>query len=158
MTEEFKVISKDWKTFIIVYAPNEDEKAEVKNVFWEELTLIMDVCRGELFIMGDFTGRMGRADDIYGEVVGRHGEDIRNNNGRGLLEFCQLNNLKITSTLYSHKNIHKYTREVPSRNEKSIIDFILAQRDNRRAIKDVKVRRGTEILIGSNHKRAQIGE
>ena len=157
MTVEFKVASKDWKTFIIVYAPNEDEKAEVKNLFWEELTLIMEVCRGKVFVIGDFNGRVGRADDVYGEVVGKHGEDIRNNNGRRLLEFSQLNNLIITNTFYSHKNIHKYTREVPSRNEKSIIDYILVQRDNRRAIKDVKVRRGAKIG-SSNHKRAQIGE
>ena len=145
MTVEFNVRNKDWKTFIIVYATNEDEKAEVNNVFWEELTLIMEVCRGKVFVIGDFNGRVGRADDVYGEVVGKHGEDTRNNNGRRLLEFCQLNNLIITNTFYSHKNIHKYTKEVPSRNEKSIIDYILVQRDNRRAIKDVKVRRGAEI-------------
>ena len=36
MTVEFEVTSKDWKTFIIVYPPNENEKAKDKNVFWEE--------------------------------------------------------------------------------------------------------------------------
>ena len=60
-TVEFEARNKDWKTFIIVYASNEDEKAEVKNVFWEELTLIMEVCRGKVFVIGDFNGRVGRA-------------------------------------------------------------------------------------------------
>ena len=66
----------------------------------------MEVCRGKAFIMGDFNRRVGWADDIYGEVVSKHGEDIKNNNRRRVLEFWHLNNLILTNAFYWQKNIH----------------------------------------------------
>lgn len=133
------------KTIIGVYGPNEDEKAENKNNFWEELSLVTETARGQIYVMGDFNGRVGKRDKNYTTVIGKHGEDIRNNNGKRLLDYCQVYNLIITNTFFEHKEIHKYTREEISRGEKSIIDYILIERDNRSIITDVRVRRGAEI-------------
>ncbi|KAK5649396.1 hypothetical protein RI129_000425 [Pyrocoelia pectoralis] len=69
----------------------------------------------------------------------------KNNNGHRLLQLCTENNLIIMNTFFIHKDIHKYTREAPSRNEKSIIDYIVINKSFRKEIKDVKVRRGAEI-------------
>ena len=44
-----------------------------------------------------------------------------------------------------HKSVHKYTGEVKSRNEKSILDYVLINRENRNEIQDVRVKRGAEI-------------
>lgn len=57
--------------------------------------------------------------------------------------------LLITNTHFKHKEIHTYTRELVSRNEKSLIDYFLVSKSLRNNIKDVKVKRGAEI--GSDH-------
>jgi hypothetical protein len=79
------------------------------------------------------------------EVIGNHGEKIRNGNGRRLIEHCIENDLIIANTFYTHKEINKITREVQSRAEKSIIDYIIVERNKRTMIKDAKVQRGPEI-------------
>lgn len=88
---------------------------------------------------------MGKRNNDAIDVISPHGEKHRNNNGERLINFCVENNLIVTNTFYKHKNIHKYTREVTSRKERSIIDFVLINRSCRKEILDVKVRRGPEI-------------
>lgn len=51
----------------------------------------------------------------------------------------------IMITFFEHNGIHKYTREVMSRKENSLIDYILADRDTRRGCQ----RKGADI--GSDH-------
>ncbi|XP_031339654.1 uncharacterized protein LOC116168122 [Photinus pyralis] len=60
-----------------------------------------------------------------------------------------MHNLIVTNTFYKHKDIHKYTRVEPGRDEKSIIDYILVPENLKSDILDVRVRRGSEI--GSDH-------
>lgn len=137
------------KTIIVVYGPNEDDTIENKNNFWEELTLVVEEAKGTLFVLGDFNSRVGTRDGEYNEVLGSNGEIVRNKNGRIMLDFCLLHDLVITNSFFQHKNIHKFTREVKSREEKSIIDYILVNKNNRKIVIDTKVRRGPEI--GSDH-------
>ncbi|GLV44759.1 hypothetical protein CBL_05226 [Carabus blaptoides fortunei] len=51
--------------------------------------------------------------------------------------------------MFNHKEIHKFTREERNRNEKSIIDYILTNRLERKKVNNVKVKRGSEI--GTDH-------
>lgn len=136
-------------TIIVAYGPNEDAKAEEKDMFWEKLTNATETCDGKIYVLGDFNARVGITDKEYETIIGRYGENVRNNNGLRMLDYCQLNNLIITNTFYQHKDIHKYTRAEPSRQEKSIIDYIVVQEGNKSSIIDVRVRRGPEI--GSDH-------
>lgn len=55
----------------------------------------------------------------------------------------------VANTHFKYKDIHKYTREVASRKERSIIDYFLVSKELRSLIKDIKVKRGPEI--GSDH-------
>ena len=41
--------------------------------------------------------------------------------------------------------MHKYTKEVKSRNERSIINYVLINKRNRTDVKDDRIRRGVEI-------------
>jgi exonuclease III len=141
-------IRKIW-TIIVTYGPNEDDKVDVKERYWEELTETAENAKGKIFIVGDFNGRVGQQEEQYKEILGRHGEQIRNNNGNRLLDFCILNNFIITNSWFAHKDIHKYTREEPSRGEKSIIDYVLVEKANMRMVQDTRVKRGAEI--GSDH-------
>lgn len=142
---EFDLDRKSKTTILIVYGPNEDERVQVKEEFWETLTETIERVTDRLLILGDLNARVGRKDEESGDTVGVHGEDIKNNNGCRLIDFCLLNNLIITNTFYKHKDIHKYTREVKSRNEKSIIDYVIINKDRRKEVLDTRVKRGAEI-------------
>ena len=72
-----------------------------------------------------------------------------NDNGKRLLEFCATNGLIISNTWYQHKEIHQFTWECRGRGLKSILDYFLVRREDRRRVKDTKVVRGAEI--GSDH-------
>lgn len=48
-------------------------------------------------------------------VIGKHGENSLNDNGRRLIEFCIDNDI-IINTFYGHKVIHKIIRNVSQRN------------------------------------------
>jgi hypothetical protein len=142
-------VERQMRTVIAIYGPNETESAENKDKFWEMLNVAVEIAKGSIYIVGDVNGRVGKRDLIYALAVGKYGEEKRNNNGKRFLEFCTIHDLIVANTFYEHKEIHKYTREEPSRGEKSIIDYIVVERGNRNAIKDVKVKRGFEI--GSDH-------
>lgn len=132
-------------TVIAVYGPDEGESVVKKEKFWEDLNAGMEMARGRTYIAGDFNARVGKKDNVYNTVIGMHGEVIRNNNGKRLLDFCIVHNLVITNSFYEHKDIHKYTRVQHSRGEKSIIDYIITEKGNRVNINDVAVKRGFEI-------------
>ena len=54
---------------------------------------------------------------------------MRNNNGKRLLDFCATYDMIVANTFYKHRDIHKYTRVEASRGERSIIDYILVERE-----------------------------
>ena len=130
---------------LVVYGPSEDETIKNKDNFWEELTEVTEEAKGRLIILGDLNGRVGEKDEETGETIGHYGESVRNSNGKRLIDFCIMNDLVITNTFYEHKEIHRYTREVRSRGERSIIDYIMINKKYRKEVKDTRVRRGPEI-------------
>lgn len=142
---QFEVEKQEKLNILILYGPNEDEKAANKDKFWEEVTEIVDDIKGKIVILGDLNGRVGKRDERSREVIGSHGEIVRNNNGLRIIDFCIQNNMVIMNTFFQHKDIHKYTREVKSRNERSIIDYMLIEKRLRHEIKDVRIKRGPEI-------------
>ena len=136
-------------TIIGVYGPNEDDTKLNKDKFWEQLVEETEKAKGDVYIIGDFNSRVGNNINNYETIIGRFGEDFRNGNGERMLNFCRICDLIICNTFFEHKNIHKFTREQPSRGEKSIIDYIVVPRSQRSKLKDVRVRRSHEI--GSDH-------
>ncbi|XP_030763520.1 craniofacial development protein 2-like [Sitophilus oryzae] len=142
---QLRLEDKNTIHILILYGPNEDEKAELKYKFWDEVTEVVDSLNGDIIVLGDLNGRVGIQDYESGDDIGKNGEAIRNNNGTRIIEFCIQNYLLIMNTFFRHKEIHQYTREVKSRNEKSIIDYVLVCKRLRRYIKDVRVKRGPEI-------------
>lgn len=136
-------------TFIISYGPDEDEITKEKDKFWEELQMIYEAQEEPIYLIGDLNARVGKDNRRIENIMGKQGEICRNNNGTRLIDFCVVNNLAILNTMFAHKEIHKYTREMRSRGEKSIIDYILTNTSERKRVLDVRVKRGYEI--GSDH-------
>ena len=90
-----------------------------------------------MIILGDFNARVGNRRGEWREVIGGCGEETCNDNGRRLLEFCATNGLIVCNTWYQHKEIHQFTWECKGRGLKSIIDYFLVKREDRRRIKDI---------------------
>ena len=102
-----------------------------------------------LVVLGDLNARVGCNCDVWGDVIGRHGEVEVNDNGKRLLKFCACNALQVMNTWFQHKLIHKFTWECKGRGVRSIIDYFLVRKCNRADVQDMKVLRGAEI--GSDH-------
>lgn len=49
----------DTITIITVYGPNEDEKIEMKEGFWEERNLVTERSKDKLYVSGNFNWRGG---------------------------------------------------------------------------------------------------
>lgn len=75
--------------------------------------------------MGDFNAQVGK-EECYRSVSGRHSiHEITNGNGEMLCHFAIQNNLKIMSTQFQHKTIHKATWLSPDNNTGNQIDHVL---------------------------------
>ncbi|XP_030757605.1 craniofacial development protein 2-like [Sitophilus oryzae] len=136
-------------TIFGVYAISDDEPYHKKDDFFGKLNKeITKIGNGrELIILGDFNGRVGRRTNH--KVVGPHGEITLNDNGERIIEICESHLLKVTNDFYKHKDIHKYTWTQPTRNLKSIIDYVIVRQQTTLQINDVRTYRG--ITCGSDH-------
>lgn len=132
-----------------IYAPSEDEHVQKKEEFYEQLQAALDEVGDsrEKILMGDFNARIGSK--TGDKVVGPYGENTVNNNGGRLIDLCTQNQLKISNGHYRHKDIHKYTWRQPSRQLKSIIDYIITGQTTSFTTLDTRVYRGAEC--GSDH-------
>lgn len=132
-----------------VYAPTDDASVAEKEEFLEKLTLLLNTVGNnkEVILMGDFNGRVGSS--LSDNIIGRHGEEVINDNGLRLKEVCDQYRLKILNGFFQHKNIHKYTWIQTTKGLKSIIDYIIVKQASSIKWYDVRVQRGA--VCGSDH-------
>ena len=93
-------VSIECYTLVQVYAQTDDSKSEAKDEFFVELQRVVEeVGRREiLIVMGDLNARVGRNTEVWGSVLGCHGEDVINESGKRLLRFCSVNELIVANT------------------------------------------------------------
>ena len=114
-------------SLIAAYAPTEVDESENSEKFYETLqSTIESLCKKDVIIVaGDFNARVGQPTS-RSSLHGKHNPDVRNNNGRRLVDFCNYNNLAITNTLLPHKKIHQYTwHHLGQKNGGHVLDYIL---------------------------------
>ncbi|XP_072384366.1 uncharacterized protein [Diabrotica undecimpunctata] len=131
VTAEHKLVN-----IIVIYGINDDERAASKDLFWDKASEIIDSLEGNTIVLGDLNDRVGVRDEHTQDVLGPYGEEIKNDNGERIIDICRENNLIIMNTFFKHKDVHKYIREVKSRGERSIIDYVLVNRSSKQWIKD----------------------
>lgn len=88
---------------LILYGPNDDDKTETKDKFWEHVVEIVEDSKGKVIILGDLNGRVGNKDEKTGDILGIHGEKARNNNGFRIIDFCIQNNLLVMNSFLNIK-------------------------------------------------------
>jgi len=75
--------------------------------------------------------------------------DITNRNGEWVCEYAIANNMKIISTYYQHKRIHKGTWISPFGNTLNQIHHVIIDANKKGVVEDVRTMRGLNCV--SNH-------
>ncbi|KAK9754279.1 hypothetical protein QE152_g1373 [Popillia japonica] len=75
--ELYKEFNKEKTKIIVVYGPNEDDRVDVKNDFWEKLCEETEDYDNRIYVLGDFNARVGQRDGQSQNVVGACGEAIK---------------------------------------------------------------------------------
>ena len=146
ITATFK--SKVSKLVIVsVYAPTNDASEEEKITFYESLqTTLNKINNREIVVLaGDLNAKIGSDNTNKEQVMGKHALGSMNNNGEHLTDFCLENDLVIGGSLFSHKDVHKYTWVSPDGRTKNQIDHITISRKWRSSLLDVRSKRGADI-------------
>jgi hypothetical protein len=123
-----------------VHPPTEDKTDDVKDSFYEELEHAFDKFPKYhmKILLGDFNAKVGR-EDIFKLTIGNESlHEISNDNGVRLVNFATSTNLRVRSTMFPHRNIHKYTWTSPDGKTHNQIDHILVDRRRHSNALDVR--------------------
>ena len=142
-------------SLIAVYAPtNVPGNEEETETFYQSLQSVVEQVpvRDMLLIMGDFNARVGNDMSAWRGTLGRFGPAEQNENGVKLLDFCALNGLVITNTLFQHRACHQHTWFHPaeSSNGGHVLDYVLVNQRFITSILDTRVYRKTHLQ--SDHR------
>jgi exonuclease III len=110
-----------------VHAPTEDKTDDLKDSFYEELEHVLDKFpkyHMEI-LLGDFNVKVDREDLFKPINENESVHEISNDNGVRLVNFVTSKNLRVKSTMVSHRNIHMYTWTTPDGKTHNQIDNIL---------------------------------
>jgi hypothetical protein len=135
------ILRGHWCHIIVlnVHAPTEDKTDDVKDSFYEELECVFDKFpKYHIKILLDFNAKVGR-EDIFKPTIGNESlHEISNDNGVRLVNFATSKNFRVKSTMFPHRNIHKYTWTSPDGKTHNQIDHILVDRRRHWNVLDVR--------------------
>jgi endonuclease/exonuclease/phosphatase family metal-dependent hydrolase len=123
-----------------VHAPTEDKTDDVKDSFYEELERVFDKFPKyhTKILLGDFIPKVGK-EDIFEPKIGNESlHEISNDNGVTLVNFATSKHLRVKSTMFPHRNIHKYSWTSPDGKTHNQIDHILLDRRRHSNVLDVR--------------------
>jgi hypothetical protein len=108
----------------------EEKSEEVKDSFYEELEDVFDQFPKYYMkiLLGDFNAKLGR-EDTFKPIIGQESlHQVSNENGVRLVNFATSKNVVVKSTMFPHRNIHKYTWTSPYGKTHNQIDHVLIDR------------------------------
>jgi hypothetical protein len=126
------ILRSRWCHIIVlnVPAPTDDKTDDVKDSFYKELERVFDkfLKYHMKILLRDFNAKGGR-EDIFKPTIGNESlHKIRNDNGVRLVNFATSKNLRVNSTMFPHRNIHKHTWTSPDGKTHNQIGHILVDR------------------------------
>ena len=139
------VMRGSWCNIIVlnVHAPSEEKSDESKDSFYEESEQVFDHFPKYhmKILLGDFNAKVGR-ENIFKPTIGnKRLHQDSNDNGVRLVHFATSKNIVVKSTMFPHRNIHKYTWTSPEGNTHNQNDHILIDR------KSIKLRLQTGLQL-----------
>ena len=104
MTMRLPLSKDNFATIISVYAPTMTNPNESKEAFYNQLASVLSgIPRADkLLLISDFNARIGRENDKWPLVMGKHGIGKCNSNGEVLLTLCSEFELIVTNTMFKH--------------------------------------------------------
>lgn len=91
-----------------------------------------------LITMRDSTAKIGEWQDAEEVVMGKEAlKCVRNDNGKRKVAFCDTNNLVITETTFTHKDIHKYAWTSPDGQTRNQFDHVVVNSRFRWSVSDM---------------------
>ena len=93
-----------------MHAPSEEKSDDSKDSFYEELEQVSNHFPKYhmKFLLGDFNAKVGR-ENIFKPTIRNKRLQDSNDNGVRIVNFATSKNLVVKSTMFPHRNIHKYT-------------------------------------------------
>jgi len=162
------VLRGRWHNIIVVnvHAPSEEKSDESKDSFYEELEQVFDhfLKYHMKIFLGDFNAKVGR-ENIFKPTIGQeilHQDS--NYNGVRLVNFTSSKNLVVKSTMFPHRNIHKYTWTSPDGKTHNQIYHVLIGRRWHSSVLDMRSFRGADcdtdhyLVIAKVRERLSVGK
>ena len=137
---------------IQVYAPDSGHSDDESDLFLQALQQKVEQCprKEQLVLMGDLNAKVGdNHHDTLPNVVGHYGLGSSNDRGWRLLQFCALNNLTITNTMFTHSNLRRATWFSPDGKTQNQIDYIITKQCHKGNMKNARSYHSADI--GSDH-------
>ena len=108
MTMRLPLNKDNFATNISVYAPTMTNPDENKEAFYNQLASVLSGIprTDKLLLIGDFNARIGRENDKWPLVMGKHGIRKCNSNGGLLLALCSEFELIVTNTICSSRRMN----------------------------------------------------
>jgi hypothetical protein len=118
----------------------------VKDSFYEELERVFEKFPKYhmKILLEDFNAKVGREDIFKSTIRNESLHKISNDNGVRLLNSATSRNLRVKSTMFPYRNIHKYTWTSPDGKTQNQIDHILVDRRRHSDILDVRSYRAAD--------------
>jgi exonuclease III len=134
-------------TVIQTYAPIDNASDVLKDDFYDKLqAAVTKTPRSDmLIVMGDLNASVGRNHASNKGVIGHEGLPGLNRNGQRLLDFCALNGLVITTTLFKRRTEHKYTWYHPNGIDAKMIDHIMVNQRFKTSCLNTRSYRGFNV-------------
>ena len=129
-----------------------------KEAFYNQLTSVL---RGiphtdKLLLIGDFNARIGRDNDKWPLVMGKHGIGKCNSNGELLLALCSEFELIVTNTMFKQKDERKTTWMHPRSKHWHMIDFIIMRCRDKMDIHSTRAMRGANCWTDHQMLRSKV--
>jgi hypothetical protein len=135
------VLTGRWCNIIVLnaHAPTEEKGDDSKDSFYEELEgFFYHFPKYHMkILLGDFDAKVGREDTFKPTIGNESLHQESNDNGVGVVNFASSKSLIVKSTMFPHRNIHKYTWTSPDGKTHNQIDHILIDRRRHSSILDV---------------------
>lgn len=135
-------------TIIQIYAPTEQQDEPTKDLFYDQLSSVLQNRYKNVIVIGDFNGRIGSQRIGEENIVGKYGYGRRSKNGERMIKIAVENNLAFMNSFFKKRLGKRWTWISPDGLFKNEIDYI--------ATNNTKVFQNVSILnqfdFNTNHR------
>ena len=158
MTMRLHLSKDNFATIISVYAPTMTNPDKNKEAFYNQLASVLSCIprTDKLLLIGDFNARIGRENDKWPLVMGKHGIGKCNSNGELLLALCSEFELTVTNTMFKQKDERKTTWMHPRSKHWHMIDFIITRCRDKMDIHSTRTMRGANCWTDHQMLRSNV--